>query len=772
MINLIRKSIFLLTLSLVISQLFAQSAYLTILDKKTKEPVPFAHVLFENPASNWSDYAISDMDGKALNKARTFNDNITISFIGYETYESTVRQGETKTIYLVPEIFNVGETVVTGQYTPQKVDKSIYKIEVIGAKQIEEKGANDLGELLQGESNIQIQQDGVLGSSLKMQGLTGENVKLLVDGVPIIGRMNGNIDLGQIDLSNVDHVEIVEGPMSVIYGTNALAGTINIITKENTRNSFLSQINSYYETVGKYNFDGSVSVNKNLHTLSFSGGRNFFDGFSLDNTLRTPAYKPKEQYKGNINYMIKHNELKLKLNSTLFKEKIQFLGAIDTIVAANQIIANDQYFYTTRLTNDLQFNSPWGKYNYITLLGAYSTYIRAKKTFVKDFSTLEQTLSIDPTRHDTTTFNSVMTRGFISHNDRNDKFESQIGFDINLENGKGKRITDSVKTRIDDYAGFISIKYKLTPNINLQPGLRYIYNTKFKAPLIPSFNFQWTLLEKINMRASYAKGFRAPSLKELYLNFVDANHNIHGNADLKAETNDSYNFSTKYALEKNKHSAEMEISGFFNDGKNVIALIIIDPNKLYYKNENVDIRKTKGGRINFNYSFYPALTIKTGFSLTGLSETLTLPSVDSTFIENDNEWVHLDSTFLTNFQYTKDLSVNLSYKLIYYDVLLSAYYKYNGKTTALFTDYDNNGEEFVNRYEVDPYHTLDISLTKKFIKNKLKIVVGAKNLFNNTTILTTGRGGSSGGHSSSSGSSPVGWGRTYFIKMSYKISKY
>ena len=53
--------------------------------------------------------------------------------------------------------------------------------------------------------------------------------RILVDGVPVIGRLDGNIDLSQINLENVDHIEIVEGPMSVIYGSNALAGVVNFI---------------------------------------------------------------------------------------------------------------------------------------------------------------------------------------------------------------------------------------------------------------------------------------------------------------------------------------------------------------------------------------------------------------------------------------------------------------------------------------------------------------------------------------------------------------
>ena len=60
----------------------------------------------------------------------------------------------------------------------------------------------------------------------------------MIDDVAVIGRLNGNIDLSQINLNNVERIEIVEGPLSVEYGTDALAGTINLITKS-TENNFI-----------------------------------------------------------------------------------------------------------------------------------------------------------------------------------------------------------------------------------------------------------------------------------------------------------------------------------------------------------------------------------------------------------------------------------------------------------------------------------------------------------------------------------------------------
>jgi len=118
----------------------------------------------------------------------------------------------------------------------------------------------------------------------------------------VIGRLDGNIDLSQINLSEVDHVEIVEGPMSVIYGSNALAGVINIITKENRRSSLMSGFESYYESVGVYNLNGNFSMNRKNHGIGINFGRNFFGGYSIEPDARSKQWKPKEQYNGRIHF--------------------------------------------------------------------------------------------------------------------------------------------------------------------------------------------------------------------------------------------------------------------------------------------------------------------------------------------------------------------------------------------------------------------------------------------------------------------------------------
>ena len=181
----------------------------------------------------------------------------------------------------------IRDRVVTAQYAENSSEKAVHKIKVIDQKKIETLGAVNLRDVLTNETNVRITQDNVLGSSTSVQGLSGQNVKILIDGVPIIGRVGGNIDLSQINLNDIERIEIIEGPLSVEYGTNALAGTINLITKKSARKKYNLNLNTYYETVGQYNVDGSLKFNRKGYNYSLTGGRIFFDGWDVSDPFIT-----------------------------------------------------------------------------------------------------------------------------------------------------------------------------------------------------------------------------------------------------------------------------------------------------------------------------------------------------------------------------------------------------------------------------------------------------------------------------------------------------
>lgn len=132
----------------------------------------------------------------------------------------------------------IEEVVLTGQYTQQSINKSIYKVEVIDAQQIKNMAATNVADVLNQSLNILITSDRNSGNSTaSLLGLGGEYTKILIDNIPVVGDvgLGNNIDLTKLNINNVERIEVVRGSMGVDYGSNAVAGVINIITKKALR---------------------------------------------------------------------------------------------------------------------------------------------------------------------------------------------------------------------------------------------------------------------------------------------------------------------------------------------------------------------------------------------------------------------------------------------------------------------------------------------------------------------------------------------------------
>lgn len=720
----------------------AQQQSIRILDKKTGEGVPFAHVCLEEIGGEGKSYQLTDENG-IVTYACTKPAVLAVSYMGYETLIDTLPSDGNYEFELTPTVFNMNEVVVTAQYTSERADKSIYKVNLISSKQINDKSANNLNDLLATELNFRVAQDGALGSSLSIQGLSGEHVKFLVDGVPIIGRMNGNIDISQLNLYNVDHVEVVQGPMSVVYGSNALAGVVNIITKENKNGTFRGNASTYVESVGVFNFNGLVAFKKKKNNYSLSGARNFFNGLSIDDSKRSQQWKPKRQYNIDGYYMFDTEAFKLKLSGAYFNEKLQSKG---NRLPPYYETAFDNWFYTHRFTTKLDINKSFQKQRYLNVVGAYSWYERRKETYFNDLTIPSEVLTTNETDQDTTRFDNSMLRVTYSKSRETSKLNYQMGVDFNLERGWGKRITDG-EQQIGDYAGFISLQYQPVSKWMFQPGVRFIYNTKYAAPLVYSINVRWQPNEQMTARASYARGFRAPSLKELYLFFVDINHNIRGNEDLEAETSHNANASFSYFREIDIHYIGFEVKLFYNNIENIITLAQV--NNDLYTYINVDKYITQGGELELKYKLHPNFDLRLGVVETGRYNSFSQ-----------------DSDGINKFYYTTDFIANLHYKVIKWNADVSVFYKYSGRLPQFFVSADGQVVEGF----IDQFNTMDITLQKSIMGNRLIIGGGVKNLFDVTNVASSGVTG--GAHSGGSGGYSIGWGRSYFLKLSFNFMKY
>jgi len=201
------------------------------------------------------------------------------------------------------------EVVVTGQITSQTLRNSAYKIKTINAERIKMRAATDVIGVLNSELGIRFSTDNTLRESdTKILGMGGSRVKILIDGVPMVDRDATRQSLSQIDINSIEKIEIVEGPMSVIYGSDALAGVINIITKKGLKTGEHLQVlvrlqeESIANTYSPFANDGihneNVTINWNNNRWRASGyiTRNNFGGFADSASYPAKVFKPKNQW--------------------------------------------------------------------------------------------------------------------------------------------------------------------------------------------------------------------------------------------------------------------------------------------------------------------------------------------------------------------------------------------------------------------------------------------------------------------------------------------
>lgn len=727
-------------------------AQMSIFDSSGK-PLPFAHIIISGSQNNYQ--LQTDAEGqltlpnKLLSESPPFE--VLVSYIGYKTYRDTLDSINDIEIVIVADRVALDQVVVTAQYDHSTLDNSINKVKVITQERMQAQGAVSLKDVLTNETNIRISQDNILGSSMSMQGVSGQNVKILIDGVPVIGRLNGNVDLSQININDIEHIEVVEGPLSVNYGTDALAGTINLITKKGQKQKFNVNLNTYYETVGQYNIDGRIGIKLKKNQLSISGGRYYFDGWNpsdpfiefpkerIADSLRSKQWNPKKQYFAKAQYLINRKKMTIRPYIEYYDETITNKGFPRAPYGKSAI---DEYYNTSRINGGIDLKTTLCKTGNLNIVGAYNYYNRAKNVYFKDLTTLENTRAETLGNQDTTKFSIFMSRGNYTTQKDSSKFNFELGYDINYETAEGKRLGKGKRNQ-GDYALFGSLQWKPITSLTIKPSLRIVHNTVYKTPIVPSINAMHKL-KKMSFRASYARGFRAPGLKELYFEFVDVNHNIMGNPELTAEESNNYSINANWKRLTGKSIYKIGADIFYNDIFNLISLVQVQTTSAYtYK--NIGRFKTLGVQLNGEF-----IREKFKFNLGG------------SYIGRQNDFV--EKKVLSNFSFSPEIRSSITYKFPKLKSSISLFYKYNGKL-PIFT---LNSEDVLEESIIDNYSLLDISANKYFWKKRISWTIGVKNLFNVQNINVSGA--SVGTHSTSSNSNPVAWGTTIFTSLKFNFN--
>jgi outer membrane receptor for ferrienterochelin and colicins len=666
---------------------------------------------------------------------------------------------------LAPQIIN--EIVVTAQYAPTDARNAVSPVRVIKRERIERLGTNNLEQLLRQELDLRISHDVILGSSLTVQGISGQNVKILVDGIPVIGRTDGNIDLAQINLANIERVEMVEGPASVFYGTDALAGVVNLITKRGQAERWKFGLTGQYEQLGESSVGANAGfqIGKNLLLLA-SGGYDRFEGFDTSDVARDLLWNPKEQYyaDASLRYAFANDNF-LRVKGSFFDETIENLGEIRR-PQFKPYAFDDTYKTFRRDAAILHDGTVFKKYYWNNSLGI-NFFRREKNSLRTDFETNEQ--SPIAGEQDTTRFTSYTLRTIFADKNPARRWQWLGGFDGRYDQAFGKRIRDTLSEKagessLTDVALIGSLRYLPTSKTTLEANLRASWNSRYDGAVVPSFNVKQGLAKNLDARATYANGFRSPDLKELFIYFVDASHYIIGNPDLKPEKSDNVQVSLNWGNANsqpsavNRVSSTVQLSGFWNKIRDKIELF-------EFVETEQGIEPVRGDTSTLRYSYFNieqyethGVTLRTSFSLAGFSLDL---GGNVTGFYNPYS-AELPST--PKFTYTHEFNGGLQWE---HKTGWNAgvWLRTNDRFVRYYPETEN-GETVARQRIIDGFTNMDASAGKTFLKNHITLQAGVRNLLDVQSAAITG--GAGGAHSGD-GSQAVSPGRSFWVRMAVNI---
>ena len=428
------------------------------------------------------------------------------------------------------------QVVVTGTRTPKLLKDAPIVTRVITEEDIKKVDATNISDLLQSElPGIEFSFSMNQQTSLNMQGFGGNAVLFLVDGERLAGETLDNVDYSRLNLDNVGRIEIVKGAASSLYGSNAVGGVVNIISKESTE-PWTANVNGHIGADQEQRYGGTVSFNAGKIYNVFNMQYTFKDQVDLDN---------------DGDYSCVYGS-----HTWNFKDRLVFTP-IDNL----KLTARIGYFFRQRDYSADEKN----RYR------DFSGGLRANYTF-NDKNDLEVAYTFDQydksDYYPTTTNLDVRDYSNVQHSARvlyNHSFTDDqiltVGADVMRDYLMSYQFEDNGDHEQYTADAFAQFDWNITDKLNLIAGVRYDYYSDADIDHVsPKIGVMYKL-GRFTLRGSYAGGFRAPTLKEMYMNFGMASiFDIYGNADLKAES--SHNFQLSGEFTKGRYTAS--VTGFYN----------------------------------------------------------------------------------------------------------------------------------------------------------------------------------------------------------------
>ena len=473
------------------------------------------------------------------------------SFIGYVTQSHPLQTGQDRMDFAMEEdAIGMETVVVTGTRTPKLLKDAPIVTRIITADDIRKADATNIGDLLQAElPGIEFSYSMDQQTSLDMQGFGGNAILFLVDGERLAGETLDNIDYSRLNLDNVERIEIVKGAASSLYGSNAVGGVINIISKE-TEEPWNLNLNGRYGSHNDQRYGGTVAFRAGDFRNSLNVQHTSTDPIDVGSVGKDGEENDFSRVYGNRTWNFKE---RLVYTPT---DKLRLTGRLGYFFRERDKSTSSKDRYRD-FSGGLRSNYTFSQRNGLELSYSFDQYDKSDFDPVQDYDLRDYT-------------NVQHTLRALYNHSLNERNTLIVGGDFMRDYLMSYQFTDNGSH--EQYTADAFAQFDLNPvkNLNIMTAVRFDYyseadvkNTSSKLGIM----YKW---RNCSLRASYAGGFRAPTLKEMYMDFNMANvFMIYGNEDLKPESNQNFSLSAEYL----KSRYNVTLTGYFNLVDNRITTV-------------------------------------------------------------------------------------------------------------------------------------------------------------------------------------------------------
>lgn len=574
-------------------------------------------------ASVWIEYTTigtsTDLKGEfSLEKIPEGNNLLRISAIDYNGARETInKSNDNILIRMKHSPLKLNEVVVTGTGTINKLKNSPVAIDVISQRELQNTNIPTFENAMIALNPSMSFTPNAMGSYMQLNGLSNRYILVLVDGKKLGGDVGGNVDLNRIDMGNIKRIEVLKGAASSLYGSDAIAGVINIITnkpKDLVNFSTETRLSEY----GQFTQNANLYLNVGGFSSSTSFQRNQADGWQLNK---------KEII--NDEEVDTDKQAMLRFYSDVFSQRFGYKAT------------KELSMYVEGSLFDKKFKRPVSAYGFDMKYVDYS-FGAGAKYLLKNNGLISLDWNTDRFEYFKAYLKETKDKNGVTFMPGDEEFVRRQKYNnINLKGtfntGKFNKVTVGSEYKVDNlYAPADSIggsrnvytlafyaqdEINLFGKLNIVPGVRYIYNETFKNRVTPKVSAMYTLHD-FNFRVSYATGFKTPDLKQLFMKTEVTSKGKTtlsvGNKDLKPESSNYYSVNAEYI----KDFLSLAVTGYINNLKNKIDTYEIEltPEEIaegYNKKSsyhNIGRSRIQGVDFTFNSYLGYNLTLGGGYS--------------------------------------------------------------------------------------------------------------------------------------------------------------